>query len=109
MEFGYGCRIDQLSKWEELPKCPVTFMQWAVFVMQVVLVMQVVHHFQHFVLDPGFVQTDLGNEGARAFGMKQAPTTVDESVGGMYQVLTTATKNKYGGKVVLYTGEVQTW
>ena len=62
-----------------------------------------------FVLDPGFVQTDLGNEGARAFGMEQAPTTVDESVGGMYQVLTTATKNKYGGKVVLYTGEVQTW
>ena len=34
MEFGHGCRIDQLSKWEELPKCPVSFMQWAVFVMQ---------------------------------------------------------------------------
>ena len=62
-----------------------------------------------FVLDPGFVQTDLGNEGARTFGMDQAPTTVDESVGGMYQVLTTATKDKYGGKIVLFTGEVQIW
>jgi hypothetical protein len=62
-----------------------------------------------FVLDPGFVQTDMGNEGARTFGMEQAPTTVGESVGGMFQVLTTATKEKYGGKVVLYTGEVQAW
>ena len=35
-------RIDQLSNWEELPKCPVSFMQWAVFVMQVV------HNSQQF-------------------------------------------------------------
>ena len=62
-----------------------------------------------FVLDPGFVQTDMGNEGARIFGMEQALTTVDESVGGMFQVLTTATKEKYGGKMVLYTGEIQVW
>lgn len=53
-----------------------------------------------FVLDPGFVQTDIGNHAARTFGMQQAPTTVDESVVGMFQVLTTATKEEYGGKVV---------
>ena len=34
LEFGHGCRIDLLSMWEELPKCPVSFMQWAVFAMQ---------------------------------------------------------------------------
>lgn len=62
-----------------------------------------------FVLDPGFVQTELGNEGARTFGMEEAPTTVDESVGGMVDVLTTGTKEKYGGKVVLYNGEVQVY
>ena len=62
-----------------------------------------------FVLDPGWVQTDLGNEGARTFGIEQAPTTVEESVAGMYRVLSTTTKEKYGGKVVLYTGEVQSW
>lgn len=62
-----------------------------------------------FVLDPGFVQTDLGNTAAQSFGMEEAPTTVDESVDGLLQVLTTATKEKYGGKVVLYTGEVQVW
>ena len=60
-----------------------------------------------FVLDPGFVQTEMGNTAARIFGMGEAPTTVDESVDGMFHVLTTATKEKYGGKVVLHTGEVQ--
>ena len=62
-----------------------------------------------FVLDPGFVQTEMGNKGARTFGMEEAPTTVDESVGGMVNVLTTGTKENYGGKVVLYNGEVQVY
>jgi len=62
-----------------------------------------------FVLDPGWVQTEMGNEGARTFGMQEAPTTVDEAVNGLYNVLTTATKEKYGGKVVLFTGEVQVY
>ncbi|KAH6603989.1 aflatoxin biosynthesis ketoreductase nor-1 [Trichoderma cornu-damae] len=59
-----------------------------------------------FVLDPGFVQTDMGNKAARGFGLGEAPTTVEDSVGGMFNVVTTATKEKYGGKVVLYTGEI---
>ena len=33
LEFGNGCRIDQLSKWEELPKCAISFMQIAMFVV----------------------------------------------------------------------------
>jgi norsolorinic acid ketoreductase len=41
-------------------------------------------HFDHpeliaFVLDPGFVQTDMGNEGARTFGMEKAFITVEDS------------------------------
>ena len=59
-----------------------------------------------FVLDPGFVQTDMGQEGARIFGMEEAPVTVDDSVDGMFGVLTTATKERVGGRVVLYTGEI---
>lgn len=62
-----------------------------------------------FVLDPGFVQTDMGNKGARAFGMVEAPVTVNDSTGGMYKVLTTGTKEMYGGKCVSFTGEVQGW
>ncbi|KAK0641684.1 hypothetical protein B0T16DRAFT_380607 [Cercophora newfieldiana] len=60
-----------------------------------------------FVLDPGWVQTEMGKEAARQFGVDSPPTTTEESVSGLYNVLTTATKEKYGGKVVLYTGEVQ--
>lgn len=62
-----------------------------------------------FVLDTGFVQTDMDNTAARTFGMDKASLTTDESVDGMFQVLTMATKEKYGGKVVLYTGEIQAW
>ncbi|KAK5659474.1 hypothetical protein OQA88_675 [Cercophora sp. LCS_1] len=62
-----------------------------------------------FVLDPGWVQTEMGNTAARLFGVPEAPTTTDDSVNGLYSVLTTATKEKYGGKVVLYTGEVQVY
>lgn len=59
-----------------------------------------------FVLNPGWVQTEMGNTAAQGFGIDQAPTTVDESTEGMVQLLKTATKDKYGGKVVLYNGEV---
>ncbi|KAI0967876.1 hypothetical protein F4678DRAFT_465139 [Xylaria arbuscula] len=60
-----------------------------------------------FVIDPGFVQTEGGNSAAKIFGMEEAPTGVDESTDGMFKVIITATKEKYGGKPVLYTGEVQ--
>lgn len=60
-----------------------------------------------FVLDPGFVQTDTGNSAARTFGMEEAPTTIDESTDGMHNVVATATREKFGGKVVLHNGEVQ--
>ena len=53
-----------------------------------------------FVLDPG-------DTAARTFGMEKASFTIDDSVDGMFQVLTMATKEKYGGKIVLYTGEIK--
>ncbi|PSR80438.1 hypothetical protein BD289DRAFT_455306 [Coniella lustricola] len=62
-----------------------------------------------YVLDPGFVQTEGGNSAAKTFGMEEAPTTVDESTEGLFNVISTATKEKFGGKVVLYTGEVQAY
>jgi norsolorinic acid ketoreductase len=33
-----------------------------------------------FVLDPGFVQTDMGNDGARRVGMEKAFISVEESI-----------------------------
>jgi hypothetical protein len=62
-----------------------------------------------FVLDPGFVQTEMGNEAASYFGMGQATLTVDESADGMFRVITTGTKEEFGGRLVFYTGEVLAW
>lgn len=62
-----------------------------------------------YVLDPAFTQTDMGNTAARAFGMEKALLSVDDCCDGLYKVLTTGTKDRFGGKVVLYTGEVQEW
>lgn len=42
-----------------------------------------------FVVDPGFVQTDMGNFGARKFGMEKAFTTIDDSV----KFITTTVRN----------------
>ncbi|KAF7595940.1 hypothetical protein BBP40_004086 [Aspergillus hancockii] len=36
-----------------------------------------------FSVDPGFVQTDMGNRGAQCNGLKKAPMTVSESVEGI--------------------------
>ena len=42
--------------------------------------------------------------------MESAPDTVDKSTAGMVDVVIHAgTKEEYGGKVVLYNGEVQEW
>ncbi|KAI8255738.1 putative beta-1,3-N-acetylgalactosaminyltransferase 2 [Colletotrichum sp. SAR 10_98] len=58
-----------------------------------------------FILSPGWVQTDLGNAGARYFGLKEASIGVDESCDGMMEVLANTTKEKHGGKMVFYNGE----
>ncbi|KAK1585700.1 aflatoxin biosynthesis ketoreductase nor-1 [Colletotrichum navitas] len=58
-----------------------------------------------FILGPGFTQTEMGNESARKLGMQEAPVRVEDCVNGMYQVITTATKEKHGGMMVSYTGE----
>ncbi|PTB62212.1 NAD(P)-binding protein [Trichoderma citrinoviride] len=59
-----------------------------------------------FILDPGFSQTEMGNKAAEFFGMGEAPVKVEDSVGGMFKVITTANKETHGGKFVSYTGEI---
>ena len=44
-----------------------------------------------FPLHPGWVQTDMGQAGADQLGQPHAPTTVEESVGGMMEVVSRAT------------------
>ncbi|KAJ5964600.1 Short-chain dehydrogenase/reductase SDR [Penicillium vulpinum] len=62
-----------------------------------------------FVLDPGWVQTEMGNAAARGWGLEEAPDTLEKSTAGMVEILSTGTKEQYGGKFVLYSGKVQEW
>ncbi|KAI1088935.1 NAD(P)-binding protein [Rostrohypoxylon terebratum] len=59
-----------------------------------------------FALSPGWVQTELGNKGARGLGLEKATVGVDESVDGMMKMLSETSKEKHGGKMVSYDGDV---
>ncbi|KGO69173.1 hypothetical protein PITC_095860 [Penicillium italicum] len=62
-----------------------------------------------FVLDSGWVQTDMGNGVAKRWGLESAPDTVDKSTSGMVDLIVNGTKQQYGGKVILNSGKVQEW
>ncbi|KAI1097464.1 NAD(P)-binding protein [Jackrogersella minutella] len=62
-----------------------------------------------FVLEPGWAQTELGDGGARGLGLEQAPVTVEASLDGVMSMLAATTKEKHGGKMVWYNGDVSDW
>ncbi|KAL4746047.1 hypothetical protein BDW72DRAFT_210802 [Aspergillus terricola var. indicus] len=71
-------------------------------------------HFEHedlitFAVDPGFIQTDMGNRGARAKGLELATLTVDESVDGTTHQTNQATKSTTSGQFLNYRGEHLLW
>lgn len=51
-----------------------------------------------FALCPGWVQTDMGNQGARSNGMDEAPETLEGSVSGILNRIDNATRETDGGK-----------
>ncbi|KAK0622330.1 putative NADPH-dependent 1-acyl dihydroxyacetone phosphate reductase [Immersiella caudata] len=61
------------------------------------------------VIDPGWVKTEMGNSGAVQFGLKEAYGEVEDAVNGIYNLTTTATREKFGGKLVQYDGEILTY
>ncbi|KAF2129619.1 NAD(P)-binding protein [Dothidotthia symphoricarpi CBS 119687] len=71
-------------------------------------------HFDHpdiiaFVLDPGFVQTDMGNTAARTFGMEEAYTTVEDSTNYLTSVIDKATKEETSGHFATIEGGDFKW
>ncbi|KAF2994671.1 hypothetical protein E8E13_001384 [Curvularia kusanoi] len=58
-----------------------------------------------FTIDPGFVQTDMGNRGAEFAGLDQAPNTVEESVEGIAKEIEDATREKCLGSFRTFDGE----
>ncbi|CAI7641182.1 unnamed protein product [Penicillium palitans] len=62
-----------------------------------------------FPLDPGWVQTELGNRGADAFGIEKAAITVEESVTGVLKVIDASTLETHSGKLFKYDGNQEPW
>ncbi|CAN9130528.1 unnamed protein product [Alternaria alternata] len=62
-----------------------------------------------FVLDPGWVQTDMGNAAAHLYDLKEADITTDASCDGMFKILSESTKEKDGGKMIGWDGGVRVW
>lgn len=66
-------------------------------------------HFENpwlsaWVMNPGFVQTDNGSAMAHAFGMPEAPHTLEQSVEGLLGAIDGATKDKTSGKFFNFDG-----
>ncbi|KAJ5091841.1 hypothetical protein NUU61_006711 [Penicillium alfredii] len=61
-----------------------------------------------FSVDPGWVQTDMGNFTARGWGMEKAQLTIDESVNGIAKVIDSATKET-SGLLKSYDGGETPW
>ncbi|KAL4931919.1 NAD(P)-binding protein [Aspergillus undulatus] len=62
-----------------------------------------------FPIDPGFVQSDLGNNAAMLLGLEQAPVTVKDSTQGVIKVIDASTKETHSGKLWKWTGEQEPW
>lgn len=65
-------------------------------------------------LAPGWVHTELGDAGAVSFGVDEATIArlmigLDESCDGMMKVLAATSKERHGGKLIMWTGEVLPW
>ncbi len=56
-----------------------------------------------------WVQTDLGNLGAEAFGFEKAAITVERSVTGMIKVIDVAKRETHGGRLWTWEGSQVPW
>ncbi|KAL6819836.1 hypothetical protein V8C40DRAFT_281169 [Trichoderma camerunense] len=57
-------------------------------------------------ISPGFVQTDMGNRGAKAQGLEKAPVTVEDSTAGLVKLIDAASRETTGRFLDLDGGEI---
>jgi norsolorinic acid ketoreductase len=62
-------------------------------------------HLEHpkittFVVEPGFVQTDMGNAGARSFGMEKALDEIDDTIAETVKLIDAAGREEHSGRFI---------
>ncbi|KAK5053914.1 hypothetical protein LTR84_001876 [Exophiala bonariae] len=62
-----------------------------------------------FPINPGWLQTELGNHAAKSAGMSAAPVPIQEGVNGVIEQIDKATREKTSGKFMTFSGEQMPW
>lgn len=62
-----------------------------------------------FPIHPGWVRSDMGNEGARLSGLAEAPVTIEDCASGMISKIDNATREETSGKFLCYDDELPPW
>ncbi|KAI0128339.1 putative aflatoxin biosynthesis ketoreductase nor-1 [Xylariales sp. AK1849] len=62
-----------------------------------------------FAIHPGWVATDMGNLGASNVGLREAPTSIKDSAGGILEITKKATKDTHGGTFWQFDGKPYAW
>ncbi|KAJ5321626.1 Short-chain dehydrogenase/reductase SDR, partial [Penicillium brevicompactum] len=62
-----------------------------------------------FPIDPGWVQTDLGNRGAEAFSFEKAAVTIEDSAAGLVKIIDASTLETHSGKLFKFDGDEEPW
>jgi norsolorinic acid ketoreductase len=60
-------------------------------------------------LQPGWVQTEMGNFATKCVGMDSAPMKVEDSVAGCLKVIDAASRQKYAGESVSDQEKIIAW
>ncbi|EHK22849.1 uncharacterized protein TRIVIDRAFT_201124 [Trichoderma virens Gv29-8] len=95
--------ISQLSTWSATTEYGVSKMAGNFLVKMI----SIEHsNVVAFSIDPGFVQTDMGNRGAKAQGLEKAPVTVEDSTSGIIKQIDAASQEITGRFLGLDGGEI---
>ncbi|KAM6529897.1 hypothetical protein FALCPG4_008022 [Fusarium falciforme] len=62
-----------------------------------------------FPIHPGWVKTSLGNAIAETLGMKEAPTTQEQSAAGIFEQVEKSTKAETSGRFITFEGKDIPW
>ncbi|KEF55961.1 uncharacterized protein A1O9_07541 [Exophiala aquamarina CBS 119918] len=62
-----------------------------------------------FPINPGWLQTDLGNHAAKTAGMTTAPVPIQDGVNGVIDQIDRATREDTSGQFMAYNGEKVPW
>jgi norsolorinic acid ketoreductase len=60
-------------------------------------------------LQPGWVQTEMGNRAANAVGLDSAPMNLEDSVEGCLKVIDVVSRDRYAGEFVSSKLEIIAW